>query len=618
LDATRLGGVFTKGMPTVPESASTRSGRRESLLILLLTLAVAALRVWGRAASLWDWDEVQFSRSLEDFDVGNHSPHPPGFPVFVALAHLVRPLVSTDFRAFQSISVIASILLVPLTWWLLREAGANRVERVLAPLLLAAMPTVAVFGGTAFSDSFAVALVLAACAAFLRSRDRPDWFFIAGVLAALACGVRAQSALMILGVALIAARRRIRERAWPRLVVATIASAVLVTGIYGLAARASGGLGPYLAVSAKHAEYIRDVDSWQSTTAPPVPQRIDDFLFAWGAESTGELLVWLALAGLLVGSIRRERAVGIVLLIFLPFLVFALFTLDVNSARRFALAYAPAVAFLAARGSIGLAGLAGRWRVPLAVTLCLLLATLMQVRSVSAVRDVREEPSPTAAAFAFLQEKVRRDPSVHIYADFALSPFAQYLLPEGNYTVVVDAPPASVAKGSWFVMEGVASEPGARTFRRSQMPLREIVRQRYFQVSVVPLENGVGLGPEWHGLESDEWKSWRWMPRSATLSLPAREQPFVLDLRLGIPEYLRETPLEVHLKLDEQPFGAARLTEASLVMRAELPPGPAATLTIESSRSFVPSEVSDSTDDRELALCIEEISWHPASQPGGP
>ncbi|MFN2238788.1 MAG: glycosyltransferase family 39 protein [Thermoanaerobaculia bacterium] len=597
---------------------STRSGRRESLLILLMTLAVAAFRVWGRAASLWDWDEVQFSRSLEDFDVGSHSPHPPGFPIFVALAHLVRPLVSSDFRAFQSISVAASILLVPLTWWLLREAGASRIERVLAPLLLAAMPTVAVFGGMALSDSLAVAIVLAACAAFLRSQERREWFFVAAILAALACGVRAQSALMILGVALIAAHRRIRERAWPQLIAATIASALLVTAIYGLAARASGGFEPYLEVSAKHAKYIRDVDSWQSTTAPPVPQRIDDFLFAWGAESMGEILVWLALAGLVAGSIRREKTVGIVLLIFLPFLVFALFTLDVNSARRFALAYAPAVAFFAARGSVGLTRWTGRWRVPLAVTLCLLLATLMQVRSVSAIRDVREEPSPTAAAFAFLQEKVRRDPSVHIYADFALSPFAQYLLPEGNYTVVDDRPPASVAAGSWFVMEGVAFEPGVRTFRRSERPLGEIVRRRYFQVSVVPLARGVGLGPQWYGLESDEWKSWRWMPRSATLSLPAREQPFVLDLRLRIPEYLRGTPPEVRLKLDEQPFGAARLTESSLVLRAEFPPGPAATLTIESSRSFVPSEVSDSTDDRELALCIEEISWHPASQQGGP
>ena len=591
---------------------------RQTTAVWLLALLAAATRPLALAKSLWDWDEVQFSRSLQDFDVGSHSPHPPGFPVFVALAHLVRPLVSSDFRAFQSISVAASILLVPLTWWLLREAGANRIERVLAPLLLAAMPTVAIFGGTAFSDSLAVALVLAACAAFLRSQDRPDWFLVAGILAALACGVRAQSALMILGVALIAARRRIRERAWRRLVAATIASAVLVTAIYGLAARASGGIEPYLEVSAKHAGYIRDVDSWLSTTAPPVPQRIDDFLFAWGAKSTGDILVWLALAGLVAGSIRREKAVGIFLLIFLPFLVFALFTLDVNSARRFALAYAPAVAFLAARGSIGLAGFAGRWRVPLAVTLCLLLATLMQVRSVSAIRDVREEPSPTVAAFAFLQEKVRSDPSVHVYADFALSPFAQYLLPEGSYTIVENAPPASAAVGSWFVMEGVASEPGARTFRRSEKPLREIVRRRYFQVSVVPLAGGVGLGPEWHGLESDEWKSWRWMPRSATLSLPAREQPFVLDLRLSIPEYLRRTPLDVRLRLDEQPFGGARLTESSLVLRAEFPPGPAATLTIESSRSFVPSEISDSTDDRELAFCIEEFSWRPAAQQSAP
>ena len=37
-------------------------------------------------ASLWEWDDILFARALHRYDLVAHSPHPPGFPVFVVLA----------------------------------------------------------------------------------------------------------------------------------------------------------------------------------------------------------------------------------------------------------------------------------------------------------------------------------------------------------------------------------------------------------------------------------------------------------------------------------------------------------------------------------------------------
>jgi len=90
-------------------------------LVGLTAVVVALTRVWARSRSLWDWDEALFSIAVGNYDVVLHHPHPPGFPLYIALAKFIRFFVHSDFQALQAITTIAAVTLFPLLFWLARE-----------------------------------------------------------------------------------------------------------------------------------------------------------------------------------------------------------------------------------------------------------------------------------------------------------------------------------------------------------------------------------------------------------------------------------------------------------------------------------------------------------------
>src|SRR5688500_2006887 len=58
-----------------------------SVLCSLLAAAWLAAHLLYLAPSLEDIDSINFALGLRDFDVATHQPHPPGYPVYIALGH---------------------------------------------------------------------------------------------------------------------------------------------------------------------------------------------------------------------------------------------------------------------------------------------------------------------------------------------------------------------------------------------------------------------------------------------------------------------------------------------------------------------------------------------------
>src|SRR6185295_10194522 len=92
-------------------------------LVLLFSIAVALTRLLAVAHSLFDWDEALFALGVREYDVSQHHPHPPGYPLFVAAAKAVHLLGVEPFRSVQVVVLLGAFFVFPALFWLARELG---------------------------------------------------------------------------------------------------------------------------------------------------------------------------------------------------------------------------------------------------------------------------------------------------------------------------------------------------------------------------------------------------------------------------------------------------------------------------------------------------------------
>ena len=63
-------------------------------------------------STLEDVDSLNFALGLHDFDPTKHEPHPPGYPVFMAVGKIVRAVVPSDAKALALLGAIFGALAV--------------------------------------------------------------------------------------------------------------------------------------------------------------------------------------------------------------------------------------------------------------------------------------------------------------------------------------------------------------------------------------------------------------------------------------------------------------------------------------------------------------------------
>jgi hypothetical protein len=428
--------------------------RNERLAAWSLGLFAAVMRWPALSLTLWDWDEALFALALRDYDVTAHHPHPPGFPLFVAAARLV-PL--DGFHALQTIAFIASLFVFPAMFFLARELRATPFVAMASALLLAFLPNVWFFGGTAFSDVPSLVLVLIACALLLRGRTSSAALLGGAVVLGIAAGFRPQNLLIGFVPFLLAFLERRRAGIGGACLIA-----IIVIASFGTAASLSGGWEVYRETLTRHERFIRETDSFLSPIRPWLPQVADDFFI----RPFRALPINLAIALLALLGLRRRP--WLALAIFGPFLLFAWLYLDFHSASRFSTAYMPLFALLAAEG------IPSRGR---AITLAA-LTTLLIVWTWPVLRVVHTTASPTFAAMTSITAPV-------VYVDERLAAHAELLLPHARRHLVRVTPQLTLPAGAVLVKEGASNAPGARNFIRSRKRLDGIARARYFEVSVI-------------------------------------------------------------------------------------------------------------------------------------
>jgi hypothetical protein len=327
-----------------------------------LAIAYLAAHLPWLAPSLEDIDSINFALGLRDFNPAAHQPHPPGYPVYIALGRISLAVIE---RFGPAMSQPAASALALSFWSALAGAlalvCASKVFVRLVPstvawadALVAANALFWMCGVRPMSDMPGLAAALASQALLLRAAEgRTDQrALLAGAfLAAFALGIRAQTLWLtvpLVGYAIICCRDLGLSRTTGRVLL------FYAAGVLAWAAPlviAAGGVRAYLAaLSTQAGEDFAFVDMlW----ANPTPRRLafglyQTFTLPWASTPIAVAVLAASAAGMVVMLTKERKALVALAVAFGPYSLFHLVFQETLTVR-YALPVVVPVALLAMR-----------------------------------------------------------------------------------------------------------------------------------------------------------------------------------------------------------------------------------------------------------------------------
>jgi len=318
------------------------------LLAGLVTLLVRLPFTLGR---LWDHDSVQFALGVLEFDLAAHQPHPPGYPLYIAVLKLLAALGLSPRLAMVTVSVVAAAvgavafsrlaarLAVPGRRgdWAGDAAGGEpgpgqitaRIRRGTAPPPLATAAAVLAGALYAFNPLlwfyaelpliYAVEGGLTAVLAWAAfgMADGPRRYYLACALFALAGGVRPSTLVLLFPLFLFGLWRAWRASdflTWKRLLAgAGLGVACILAWLVPLAASV-GGLAEYQEISGGHFDELLPVTSVLFGAGWPALAHNLEVLVKWAVQGlvpAVAMLLAAAVVALLAGSFGAAVGAGL-------------------------------------------------------------------------------------------------------------------------------------------------------------------------------------------------------------------------------------------------------------------------------------------------------------------
>ncbi|HSN68709.1 MAG TPA: hypothetical protein VLV48_05655, partial [Thermoanaerobaculia bacterium] len=320
-------------------------------------LVVAFLLIWFRPLTPWEFDETLFTIAVTEWNPLIHQPPPPGYPLLIGVAGIVAPLAPSPFAALVAMSIAGSILgFVALSraFALLCGSAAGGAA---GALLFYLSPVMLVHGSLAMSDPPALAFFAAALLWSFRLAERrtdhglPD-LLIFGAAAAASIGFRPQFSLALLPLLLFVLSwlRSWKDRA---IVLATFGIVCLLWMAPLVAS--FGGVARFIAWERGQAAYFARHDAGLSRGPYETLMVAVRFIaHPWGMKWLAVPIGVLAVAGAVRLALRRERRLIPLALAGVPYLVFALLTMDPADAARYIIPFSIVVAGLAGAGASAL------------------------------------------------------------------------------------------------------------------------------------------------------------------------------------------------------------------------------------------------------------------------
>ena len=387
------------------------SRHRDLWATALLVVAIAISRVLAFPASIWEQDEAYFGCAVLNFDVIAHHPHPPWFPLWIALGKLVHVVVGEPTLALQIVSLAASLWVVfPLVGlfaiWLRRDLA------VAAAALYIFTPATLFLSSRAFSGPLATAFLVCACAFWFRADGGSRGAGVGSLLGGLCLLTRPHlfpPIAAVMGYRIFVSKSSM-ERS---LVVTPLVMVVLMA--FGAVAIDAGGAWPLWHALEEHAEY-------HFGELAGAELMFSDSGLARAFLRPEISLVWIGLVFLGLGGLHRYRrqfrgAVFVALLGLGP-LVVTVYEFSYAGNVRYAL---PIIALGSGFAVLGMAFLLRKLAAPAVAVICVGVF----VAAWPSLEEYRRIESPPVRAVASSLKEASQRGAV-IVADGTLASFIDY------------------------------------------------------------------------------------------------------------------------------------------------------------------------------------------------
>jgi hypothetical protein len=582
---------------------------RPAALALLLVYFLAHLALLPR--TLEDLDSINFALGVREFDVARHQPHPPGYPVFIALAKLttsacrVLGIEAAAPRGLAVWSAIAGAAALPMIFLFFR--ALERRDRLAwwSTIVTAAAPLYWFTALRPLSDMTGFACAIAAQALMIGRRPR---VLVAGALVAgLAIGIRSQTAVLTLP--LLAFVLLMRDGALPlrrRLAaLGAFAMGVIAWGVPLLIV--SGGPAAYLqALGAQAGEDFGGVVMLWTHRTPRVAAfaLVNSFVWPWDWWPGVGMCV-LAAAGALRIAWRAPRSFVLILVAFAPYAIFHLLFHETDTVR-YALPMVPVVAYAA------MAALETRRPMPMAIAAGL-IAVVSLGFAIPASRVYAREGAPVFWVFDDMAatahggepvDTIAMHASARRAAEWAapILPARVAKAPHGReWLTLVVLWRAKPSANVWFV-----ADPARTDLALFDSRARRLARQYRWGFVEPPFVGGARPGPvDWYHMQPPGWmldRGWSLTAEVGGVTAADRLGPHIAPAIAWAKSRADETllviggrhlgapgsaPTTLLLRVNGNPVGSWPVSPGYFVRQVTLPPG-----ALASGGSYVPIELT--------------------------
>lgn len=347
---------------------------KRALFVFTLGIAFLATHLPFIAPGPGSVDAMNFALAVRDFDLSDHQPHPPGYPVFVALGKITKALVSSgppeadtvryEAQALAIWSALFGALAVFPLFKMFRSLEQNDRRAAAATALTVTCPLFWFMAIRPMSDipGLGAALIVQAVVfSAYRLQERGDWRMATRLLipaalgAGLAVGLRSQTVWLTLPVltAVVIRQRRSDEGQSIGFLATVTCAFALGVAIWAVPlVVASGGPSSYLTTLGLQAD--DDFTGVDMLVTNPSLGRLGEglvstFAYPWANKYLAVAILGLAACGAAGMAIRSRRALGWLALAAGPYTLFHLLYQD-PTFTRYALPAVPVVAYLAGHG----------------------------------------------------------------------------------------------------------------------------------------------------------------------------------------------------------------------------------------------------------------------------